>query len=284
MQTQSANNAPHGANAMTTSASIMTEPSRIALSVAGAIAVLTLAAAPSMVHADGSNYWIDESTDFSGNGCENSDLNDVTSSLRDRLNSDGWTGTRWSNINAWPEDFIERNLGGIDDIAGDSMTFSVYAGHGNRGRVQFGFRRNNRCVVRHRDHMRLGTQSGDQAIYAMWVTSCTVNLDSLALHFDQAIRQTFGYHNSPSVKDDQPRDFYEETDDLRNSRAWIEEMEDRPGWFTGENSPISLTFGLSASHCGWVENTARLRAGTLLYGAPEPDAWYCYTMFDHGGC
>jgi hypothetical protein len=99
-------------------------------------------------------------------------------------------------------------------------------------------------------------------------------------------RQTFGYHNSPSVKDDQPRDFYEETDDLRNERAWIEEMEDRPGWFTGDNSPIALTFGLDSSHCAWVRNTARLRDRVLLSDAPAPDTWYCYLMFDHGdsGC
>jgi len=68
--------------------------------------------------------------------------------------------------------------------------------------------------------------------------------------------------------------------------AWIEEMEDRPGWFTGDNSPIALTFGLSQSHCDWVQNTAKLRARSLLSDAPAPDTWYCYTMFDHGqsGC
>jgi hypothetical protein len=239
---------------------------------------------PERSAAEGANYWIDESTDFTGNGCENADLNDVTSSLRDRLNADGWTGTRWSNANAWPEDFIEQNIGGGDHLAGDSQTLTVYAGHGNRGLIQFGFRRNNRCIVRHRNDMRLGTQGGDNAAYAMWVTSCTVNTDSLNNHFDQQIRQTFGYHNSPSVGDDQPRDFYEETDDLRNSRAWIEEMEDRPGWFTGDNSPIALTFGVDPSHCDWVANTARLRDRSLLFDALEPHSRYCYTMFDHGGC
>lgn len=236
--------------------------------------------------ADGPNYWIDESTDFTGNGCENSDLNDVTSSLKSRLDSDGWSGTRWTNSNAWPEDFIEQDLGGFDHVAGDSRTLSVYAGHGNRALIQFGFQRGGRCTVSFPASTRLGTQGGDNAAYAMWVTSCTVHLDSLSRHFNQQVRQTFGYHNSPSVKDNQPRDFYEETDGLRNSRAWIEEMEDRSGWFTGDNSPIALTFGVSQSHCGWVENTAKLRDRVLLSDAPEPHAWYCYTMFDHGdgGC
>ena len=229
-------------------------------------------------------YWIDESTDFTGNGCQNTNLNDVTSSLRSRLNSDGWSGTRWTNVNAWPEDFIEQNFGGIDHVAGDSKTLSVYAGHGNRALLQFGYRRNGRCTVTLDNNSRHGTQGGNQAAYMMYVTSCTINTDSLSRHFVQAVRQSFGYHNSPPVKDNQPRDFYEETDNTDNEVAWREEMEDRQGWFTGDNSPITLTFGLNSSHCSWVRNTARLRARDLLSGAPEPDGWYCYTMFDNGGC
>jgi hypothetical protein len=237
-------------------------------------------------HAAGARYWIDESTDFTGNGCENADLNDVTSSLKSRLDSDGWSGTRWTNANAWPEDFIEQNLGGIDQVAGDDETLSVYAGHGNRALIQFGFRRNGRCTVSFPASTRLGTQGGDGAAYAMWVTSCTVNLDSLSSHFASQVRQVFGYHNSPSVKDNQPRDFYEETDSLRNERAWIEEMEDRPGWFTGDNSPIALTFGVSPSHCSWVQSNAKLRNRSLLSDALEPHTRYCYLMFNNGasGC
>ena len=237
-------------------------------------------------HAVGPTYWIDESTDFTGNGCPNTDLNNVTSSLHDRLNADGWSGTRWSNANAWPEDFIEQDFGGIDHVAGDAKTLSVYAGHGNRALLQFGFQRNGRCVVTLDTNSRHGTRGGDEAAYMMYVTSCTINTDSLSRHFDQAVRQSFGYHNSPSVKDNQPRDFYEETDNTDNYIAWREEMEDRPGWFTGDNSPITLTFGTSSSHCSLVKDLARLRANTLLSDAPEPDSWYCYSMFDNGqsGC
>ena len=52
--------------------------------------VMIFAALP--LEASGPRYWIDESTDFTGNGCENTDLNNVTSSLKSRLDSDGWTG------------------------------------------------------------------------------------------------------------------------------------------------------------------------------------------------
>ncbi|MGI9305354.1 MAG: DUF6345 domain-containing protein [Gammaproteobacteria bacterium] len=234
-------------------------------------------------------YWIDESTDFTGNGCQNTDLNTVTASLQNDLDADAWTGTRWTNANAWPQDFYEQTfpgLAGIDHVAGDSRTLSVYAGHGNRARLQFGFPRNSQCLVTIDQQSRFGTLAGDEAAYMMYVTSCTINTGAISRHFDQQVRQSFGYHNSPIVKDNQPRDFFRATWYLRNSRAWIEEMEDRPGWFTGDNSPITLTFGLNQSDCHSVQNTARLRAGALIFDAPEPHGWWCSVMFDNGqnGC
>lgn len=234
-------------------------------------------------------YYIDESTDFTGNGCQNADLNDVTSSLRNSLNANGWSGQRWTNWNAWPQDYYESTmagLAGLDNVYGDAATLSVYAGHGNRALLQFGYVRSGRCLVNLETQARLGTQGGARDIYAMYVTSCTLNLDSLGRNFHHEIRQQFGYHNSPSVKDDQPRDFFEATNGKTNASAWIDEMEDRPGWFTGDNSPIVLTFGVDANHCGWVRDTARLRAGQLLYSPPKPWGWYCWIMYDHGasGC
>lgn len=252
------------------------------------LGVLVLAlAAPAW--ATGPTFFIDESTDFTGNGCPNADLNDVTSSLRESLVDEGWTGFRFTNSLAFPQDFIEQTFAGqsgLDGGFGDANTLTVYAGHGNRALLQFGFQRLGRCTLTLDGNARLGTLAGDDAAYAMWVTSCTVNTDSLARHFDQAIRQTFGYHNSPPVKDDQPRDFFEETDDIDNAHAWIEEMEDRPGWFTGDNSPITLTFGVDANHCQFVRDTARLFDRILLSDAPAPDAFFCFIMFDHGasGC
>jgi len=251
-----------------------------------ALLFLILAAQPAWADK---TYYLDESTDFSGNGCENADLNDVTSSLQSSLNANGWTGQRWTNSNAWPQDYFESTmagLSGVDNLYGDNFLLTVYAGHGNRALVQFGFMRNGRYTVNLETQARLGLQGGNKAVYAMYVTSCTLNLDSLSRNFNHEVRQQFGYHNSPSVKDDQPRDFFEETNSKTNARAWIDEMEDRPGWFTGDNSPIALTHGLDSSHCDWVRDTAKLRGDSLLFTPPEPWGWFCWIMYDHGasGC
>lgn len=234
-------------------------------------------------------YYLDESTDFTGNGCQNDDLNDVTSSLRNSLNSNGWSGQRWTNASAWPQDYYESTmpaLSGVDNLYGDNALLTVYAGHGNRALLQFGFMRNNRCLVSLNTQARLGQLGGSKAVYAMWVTSCTLNLGSLSNNFNHQIRQQFGYHNSPSVKDDQPRDFFNSSSSNTNAEAWLDEMEDRPGWFTGDNSPLVLTFGVDASHAAWVRNTAKLRGGQLLYSPPKPWGWFDWIMYDHGssGC
>ena len=234
-------------------------------------------------------YYIDEATDFSGNGCENADLNDVTSSLHNCLKALGWTGQRWSNVNAWPQDYYEStfpNLSGLDNVYGDNALFTVYAGHGNRALLQFGFKRQGMCLVDLERQARLGHLGGAKAVYAMYVTSCTLHLGSLSKNFNHEVRQQFGYHNSPAVGGDQPRDFFEETDDKTNARAWLDAMEDRDGWFTGDNSPLALTFGLDAAHCAWVRDTARLRGGSLLFSPPKPWGYYWWIMYDHGdgGC
>jgi hypothetical protein len=258
-----------------------------ALAIAFICAVVAVAT-PSAALAQ-KTFYIDESTDFSGNGCENADLNDVTSSLRSTLASNGWTGSRFTGALAWPQDYIESTFAGrsgVDNAFGDNALLTVYAGHGNRALVQFGNKRLGRCTVSLENDARLGLSGGARAVYAMYVTSCTLNLDSLSRNFNHEIRQQFGYHNSPPVKDDQPRDFFNATDGKTNAQAWIDEMEDRPGWFTGDNSPIALTHGIDASHCDFVRNTARLRGGSLLFPPPKPWGWFCWIMRDHGasGC
>ena len=253
-----------------------------------ALATLAVLAVATPAWSD-KTYYLDESTDFTGNGCENADLNDVTSSLRGALDGNGWTGQRWTNANAWPQDYIESTmagLSGVDNLFGDNFLLTVYAGHGNRALIQFGTKRNNRCTVNLETQARLGLQGGNKAVYVMYATSCTLNLDSLSRNFNHEVRQQFGYHNSPSIKDDQPRDFFNATDGKTNARAWIDEMEDRPGWFTGDNSPIALTHGFDSGHCDFVRDTAKLRGDRLLFTPPEPWGHFCWIMFDHGasGC
>jgi hypothetical protein len=250
-------------------------------------------------------YYIDESTDFTGNGCQNTDLNAVTSSLRTVLDNHSWSGSRFTNSSAWPQDFVEAcsssfGNGGLDDDFGDAASLAVYAGHGNSGSIQFGFARNSMCAVdmassgnlTTRGVMRLGQMSGRSGHSAMWLTSCTLKKDRLAAKANfQWLRQQFGYHNSPSIGDDTPSEFYEmmANDVVSNKTAWLEAMEDRPGLFTGDNSPIVVSYGSTSAEATDTHNNFRYegriifpRPGGPACGGGPPAFFFVSTLRDNG--
>jgi len=268
------------------------------------IFALSVAAALAAVSPPGqadTTYFIDESTDFTGNGCQNDDLNTVTATLQTALSSAGWSGSRYCNDQAWPQDFMEScstnyGSGGLDDYYGDNALFSVYAGHGNKGLLQWGYMRNGVCTVDFSANMRMGSMGGFMSGYAAYITSCTLNTSSLVGEANwQWENQQFGYHNSPWVKDDQPRDFFNGTTGTTNRWSWVNNMEDRPYWFTGDNSPIAVSYGATASECTNIQNTAKLKGQLSTFprwyyqsgpscNQGQPPFFYCYYIYDNGGC
>jgi hypothetical protein len=259
-------------------------------------------------NAFAARYFIDESTDFTGNGCQNEDLNTITSSLRSRLDANGWTGSRFTNGSAYPQDFVENcsssfGAGGLDNAFSDGAVLSVYAGHGNVGAVQFGFARNNVCVVdmdgtfdmNGSGMMRLGQMSGAQAGFGVWLTSCTLRNGTLPSNANfQWLRQQFGYHNSPSIGDNTPREWYDDIDPKSNKQAWLDAMEDKPGLFTGDNSPMVVSYGSTSANCTSTHNSTMLkrqilqpRGGGPSCGGGLPAFFWCATLRDNGtssGC
>ncbi len=98
------------------------------------LAVILLAS--STLAVEGKHYFIDQSTDL-GNGCAESDLTAITSGIATWLNSHGWSGSRYLNINARPRDFWEacdahRYGRGLDSTYSDNSLFSMYAARGTR--------------------------------------------------------------------------------------------------------------------------------------------------------
>ncbi|MFV8749688.1 hypothetical protein ACNOYE_03940 [Nannocystaceae bacterium ST9] len=85
----------------------------------------------------GRRYFIAEITDYSSPlaNCPQASLNDVTTLFQMTLESDGWQGTRRSEGQTIPADFLDPaiNAGGHDDIFADAVPVAVFAGHGDRG-------------------------------------------------------------------------------------------------------------------------------------------------------
>jgi len=231
---------------------------------------------------DHRTFFIAESVKFDGGGaCQNDDFNTITRRLRRRLRNAGWTGLRFVDDNAWPEDFQESTelANGADADYGDAYRLTVYAGHGGPGSLQWGRPSDNGlCGVTIPVQTRLGRLAGDTAAAAMFLTSCTLLTSSnvLWLNFDEnASRQLFGYHNSPYIGSGEPRRVFKRTQDGQSTKdAWLDEMEQNAD--LGKNSPVVLTLGVSGMEAMAVHGSTNLSTGAgFIDNVGEPvDAYY----------
>ncbi len=247
---------------------------------------------------EGKHFFIDETTDF-GNGCAESDLGAITSGMATWLNSHGWSGSRYLNADAWPQDFWEAcdamTYGpGLDSTYGDNSLLSVYAGHGNTGYLFYGFAHDGQCKANLKGNMRLGSMSGSDAGYGMWLTSCTLKVESLPGYANyQWLRQQFGFHNSPQIPSGGPGGFFlmEETfATLRiNSVAWRHQMEtDINGDDT--NSPVVVSYGTTAAEADNTRDSASFYTGAYVNDrdngptckSPQPLFYYNWVRENNG--
>jgi len=211
------------------------------------------------------------------------------------LNAAGWTGTFFGNNAAYPQDFMEacQVAGGDDHNWADANRLAVYAGHGYTlgGSLVFGYPNQGICSVDLGAHARLGSMSGSQAAIGIWITSCTLTGNSLVGKANfQWLWQQLGFHDSPSVGSDSPRAFFQGTQSSSNRSSWFANMEDRPGWFTGDNSPMVVSYGSTAFQADDVRVNAKLKGLVYAFQRPGPPAcgsgqplfYWNYEFINHG--
>jgi hypothetical protein len=233
-------------------------------------------------------YFIDESTDFTvpGSLCQNTDVNDITSSLRTALNGDGWSGTRFVNSTAWPQDLKESSFNPsawFDDVYADNKALSVYAGHGNVDSLQYGSTHAGDCGVTISTQMRMGRLDGGKNRVFMYLASCTGTHGSHSTTiFQSGSGQHLAYHNSPNIEDNQPRDMYNATWNSSNRTAWVNIMDDRPG--TGWNSPVVYTRNSDPDLALWYHLNARLALENHHQMGQPFLNYYYVTLVNNGGC
>lgn len=250
------------------------------------------------------DYYIDEVTDYSGTCLTTSNLNDITNSLATALLADSRSGYRYVNQSAWPQGFIEScnsvyGTGGLDSSYADANALAVFAGHGNSNpttgpELLWGTPHLGVCKANLFGNIRLGQMGGGRAAYAIYGASCVMRVENIQSHIlKQWLRQQLGFHNSPIIDNNQLGYFYQDTFSDPNKDAWLDEMEDRPGWFTGDNSPIVFSRGNSASEALTTHYSFRFAYGSEFWdpmvsqpvctGGQVATTWY-YTYINNGGC
>jgi len=258
-------------------------------------------------------FYIAETVNFQTNpnvlGCGNDDVNDVTSELRDRMVTDGWSGTRLVNGQSTLYDYADatRLFGGRDWNHSDSARVTVYASHGFVNSLRWGQPGPTpsgvlpRCSINIATEMGLGRLSGDVSGAMIYATSCTGSTFANNLRNNlggaSEIGQHFGWHNSPALDrfmltrffvDTGPGDF--DTGDtvdaiaITNRESFLSNGQSRPGF--SKNSPVVFTPGRTVDEVIERHYGATMAEGNGLDELiPEPQTpnIFNYSWVDNGG-
>ena len=234
-------------------------------------------------------FLIEESTDFTGNGCPNDDLNTVTASLKTAMESGPpgypWTGYRFVNRYAWPQDVMEATFDQsfMDDDWGDWARVTIIAGHGGQGanQIQWGFPHNGVCQVFPSVQVRLGTLGGGNNSVLMQLNSCQGTYGTMNMQYAQGRNgQVLAYHNSPAIFDNQPRDFYNATYSTINVNAWLFVMDDKAGG--GWNSPMVFSQGADALDAWYRHNYMQMAEYVWMHVMGTSQGSYNFSWLDNG--
>ena len=241
-----------------------------------------------------------EQTDYAQ--CGGTNLNTITATLKNTLDSDGYNATRYVNANSWPQDWIEQctpsgppygNGDGADRWYADAHSFSVYAGHGSEGRLAFGVPHNGLCEARLGAMMRLGqmSQGPERAGTTWYLSSCTMNTSKIVSDVNyQWVHQQAGFHNSAQINSTMVDWTYFLTGLTAlysNTSAWHAMMS------SYGNSSIVVSYGHSAAFALTVEQDAAVRADNFVFngrssgpscGNQPPLFYYRVSMINNGGC
>jgi hypothetical protein len=241
-------------------------------------------------------FFISETTDFTGNGCpNNTDVNTITSTLKTAFEADGWSGTRFVNASAYPQDFFESCSNaygpwGNDAIYADSGVVSVFAGHGGQGELFFGYPELNKCSVFFNAGLyglagaeaRLGSMAGARSGFGIYLGCEALKVpDGLNASNLNWMQQQFGFTNIVSIGNNEPRDFYNATSygyGVINAIAWLDRMDG------GGRHPLVSTQSNNSGNCWASHASLKLRGHVGVQpraGGPscengQPSFWYCY--------
>lgn len=185
-----------------------------------------------IAHAAPLTFFMDEVTQYSdATMCANSDLNTVSQSMADAMLADGWSGARYVNADAWPQDYHDKLLdaGGLDEFYGDASSLTLFAGHGGAGLLTFR-PRDSVCTSQAGTNMALGHgSSGAQSAIGIWLSCEMLNSGLLdeptSAYRSMNLRQSLGWINSIAIGDHEARDFYNSSKSLPNKDAWLRQMQ-----------------------------------------------------------
>lgn len=234
--------------------------------------------------------YIDHPSGYSTGDCQNANndgCGDVTGSIRSGLTSLGWNVNRfYTGPSAWATDFIDCSIMSGDDCnQADLAHLAIYDGHGNTGSIGFASSHSGICDAK-AVQTELGRFQGSTTALFISTACCYMHLGFPQTFTEHnGLNQQLGFGGEASMDSGMIGNYWSASGSSNN--AWLGEMEDKPGWFTGDNTTVMFTRGSSLADALNSYNTCGLRRGTCWTrkGLTVGSAWE-YDYYDHGasGC
>jgi hypothetical protein len=223
--------------------------------------VAALAFGSSKVFAN-SSYFIDQVVNYPS-PCTQPTLFDDTASLKSHMDSAGWSGTKFTDGDAWVRDFREACLfngvsyyggDGLDSTWADNKSFTVFSGHGSLNTLYFGSNQN-ACNININNQSRLGSMSGAQAAVAMYIACDVLDLDGSHNPLgggNEWVNQHLGFHGTTGNQGTRYGSFFDDTSSKSNAQAWLDRMYDQPA--------VVISYANGTGNCWTVDSNAKLKA------------------------
>jgi hypothetical protein len=245
-------------------------------------------------------FYIDAPVSYQSGTCHPNLINrgDITGGLQARLRDKGWTGIGYNGPNAWAIDFVDYGLDrqGIDYQMADGADLAVFDGHGNVDDMAFSHPDpHGYCDAGKFDpnntNIELGAGGGGSTKAALFIamTCCYVDPHHYAAERLFGGNQILGLGNEADFDTNEINEFYGSTGggNGRNWSAWLNNLEDKPGWWTGNNTPVAVTLGWNPTDANNNKSTCGLQRGTCwTRKGYNPGTFWIKDWYENGcgGC
>ena len=239
------------------------------------------------------SYYVDAPTKYTWGNCGGGDVTDWSGPIRNGLDALGWSGRYYTEYLAWPQDFTDMNLDtwGDDHLMADSDSVAIFMGHGNTGRLHFSVSRYGACDAGFNADfsyttMAMGDLGGKMAATMLAMACCFMNTHQMHTYSNHHnMNQLLGFGSIASGSAAMVQNFWNGTGGTgNNADSWLNKMEDRPGWFSGDNTTVVMTRGTSQDDLNWKRTNCGLKRLTCIYRSGG--GWARFDWYDHGcsGC
>jgi hypothetical protein len=232
------------------------------------------------------NHILDElPKNYQSGGCGGIDLDDVTYPIRNGLANIGWSSTALFYGDAWPQDFIDPT-----DYA-DTFDVTVFDGHGNTDSIAFSVPHDGKCCAGACSNLTssntlMSAGANARVSSSVFASCCYMNINYQTLllnhHYEQ---QMMGFGGVSQIDSGMVSNYFDGTGPSSNVDSWLNNMEDRPSWFTGDNTTVVMSRGHSDSERSWNRWYGGLKRQNCVTGGPGGGYW-ALDWHDHGcgGC